>query len=441
MSFWRSAPLAPRWCNVQRSGQVLLLTLSLLLPGAGWCAPAVEGQARVVFTEVKDAVLQIRTLLKGSGSQNSTGSGFSVSDDGLVITNYHVVASHVLDPDAYALEYVTSTGQRGDLTLLAIDVRHDLALVQRTGHALPYLRFATREVARGEKLFSLGNPNDLGMVIVEGVHNGVREHAFYDSLHFTGAINPGMSGGPVVTRAGAVAGVNVASMGESRGFLVPARHAEALLVRWREAGAQPLPAGDRVPAITRQLMAHSAALAQRLAQRPLPTQRDAGYAVPDAADPYMRCWASKSDDPKLFYVTRAYSCSGDSSVFVGEGVSVGSVRFESQLIEGTRLDATRLAALSEQFYARNAGYGADTKQYGAFACTDGRVRTDSMPVQAALCVRPYRKFAGLYDFQFNVATLRADSRAFVTRLNLRGLAYEDGMALVQRYLEALRWSD
>ena len=46
----------------------------------------------------------------------------------------------------------------------------------------------------------MGNPLDLGFTIVEGTYNGFVEKSYNPRMHFTGAINPGMSGGPAVTR-------------------------------------------------------------------------------------------------------------------------------------------------------------------------------------------------------------------------------------------------
>lgn len=397
-----------------------------------------DSRAQAVYASVRSAVLQIRTLLKGSQSQNSIGSGFHVSDDGLVVTNYHVVSRHALEPDAFVMEYVDSSGERGPLELLAVDVLHDLALLRRAGTKLHHLSLQPGSAARGQALYSLGNPNDLGLVIVEGVNNGLREHSFYDTLHFTGAINPGMSGGPVVDRLGAVHGVNVATMGESRGFLVPVAQVRALLERWR-AGSVPHVNGPLYDEVARQLRAHSAALVQRIAGKALPVQIDGGYAVPDAADPYMRCWASKSDRVRLFYDSRSYSCSGRSEVFVGQGVEVGEVLFESQRYEGKQLDTVRFAQLVQYSYGRGSGFGPDLEQYGKFACTDAVLKLPGMPAKAALCQRAYRKFEGLYDFHLIVASLRGDRDALITRLKLQGVAREDGLRIVRRYLEALQW--
>lgn len=421
-----------------RCARPAIVLLALLFAGTAHSAPASpDGHAQLVFAAAKASVVQIRTLLKGSQSQNSIGSGFYVSDDGLVITNYHVVSSHALEPDIYEMEYVASNGERGALSLLAIDVLHDLALLQRTGSRLPYLRFQEQAAARGEKLFSLGNPNDLGLAIVEGVNNGLQEHSFYDTLHFTGAINPGMSGGPVVGKSGDLVGINVATMGESRGFLVPAQYARELLARWR---AEPAAPPDFQPEITRQLKLHSSALMARLTRNPLPVQMDEGYTVPDAADPYLRCWANKSDKDKLFFSVRTYSCSGNSNVFVGDGIVVGRVYYESLLYQNDALGSFRFGRLLQKAYEGHNYFNGDIKHFSKFACTDSAIDLNGMPAKAALCVRAYLKYAGLYDFDLRVVSLRESKHALVTKLTLNGVAYEDGMRAVRHYLEALKWN-
>src|SRR5438046_9463079 len=87
----------------------------------------------------------------------------------------------------------------------------------------------------------MGNPLDLGFTITEGIYNGLVEHSYNERIHFTGALNPGMSGGPAVTGEGNVIGVNVATRrgGQLVSFLVPARFAAALLQRVREQGPAP----------------------------------------------------------------------------------------------------------------------------------------------------------------------------------------------------------
>ncbi len=413
---------------------VLILLLCLIAPVH---AVPLDARAQEVFTAVKDRVVQIRTLLKGSQSQTSIGSGFYVSDTGLVMTNYHVVSSFAMNPKNYSMEYVAAGDEHGELTLLAVDVRHDLALLQRTGSGMPYLRFHADSVVKGEKLFSLGNPNDLGQVIVEGVNNGLREHSFYDEIHFTGAINSGMSGGPVVNRAGELVGVNVASMGQSRGFLVPAQFAAALLARWY---AHPVLIPKFRVEIARQLKAHSAALVAKLTEKPFPVQLDAGYAIPDAAAAYMRCWGNEEDKVKMFHRTRSYFCSGRSGVYVEDGIELGSVFFENVLYQNLEMDRFRFAKVLERSYSEQSEGRNDVsgEQLSKYACNHSQVELKGMPVKAVLCLRAYRKFPELYDMKLKIVTLRGTKYALVSKLDLNGLGYEDGMRFVKFYLGALK---
>ena len=422
---------------------VLMLFLVLLTAHAVSAMPS-QGVAQTqdVFNTGRASVLQIRTILKGSTSQSSTGSGFYVSDDGLVITNYHVISSHALEPKIYALEGVGSDGQGGELTLLAVDVLHDLALLQQKGGRFPYLRFHKDNLAKGTRGFSFGNPQDIGLTIVEGTYNGLRDHSFYDTIHFTGAINSGMSGGPVVTKAGNVFGINVATMvnGQLIGFLVPAHFASELVERWRTKPIVPL---EFQPEIALQLSAHSDALLKRVMSAQMPIQRLGNYSAPDQLDPYMRCWANSNRDPKKFYEASTYYCGGSASVFVDQDVSAGNVSFTHDLVQGDALDPFRFGTVLESNFKYTAsGWGeGNSKHFTKYACQDSVVNLHDMRVKAALCLREYRMFPGLYDVILRLSTLREDTRALQTKLNLRGVNYDSGMAFVKHYMDAIRWND
>jgi serine protease Do len=209
----------------------------------GGAARAAQGDlsgAEAIYAAAPPRLLQIRTLVADAGRQTSTGSGFLVTADGLAITNYHVVSQVALEPKTYRLEYAAADGSHGEVSLLGVDLPNDLAIVRLDKHDAPFFTFDERAMAgdlpRGERLYSMGNPLDLGFTIVEGTFNGLVEHSYSERIHFTGALNPGMSGGPAVTPQGQVAGINVATRrgGQLVSFLVPARFAAALLKRVQE---------------------------------------------------------------------------------------------------------------------------------------------------------------------------------------------------------------
>ena len=67
-------------------------------------------------------------------------------------------------------------GKKSPLTLQSVDVINDLAIVKReTIQSMPFFSLATKAPMKGEELYSLGNPHDLGMIVVPGTYNGLKK--------------------------------------------------------------------------------------------------------------------------------------------------------------------------------------------------------------------------------------------------------------------------
>ena len=256
-----------------------------------------SASAQRIYNEARAELLQVRTLLKGQDTQASVGSGFLVTDAGHIITNYHVVSQAALQPERYRLVYSTSSRKEGALQILAFDAIHDVALVKPVDPAalagLTPLRFHPKEtpISQGERIYSLGNPLDIGFAVIEGTYNGMVERSFYPTIFFAGSLNPGVSGGPTLDRQGRVIGVNVAARrdGEQVSFLVPASFAMALLARGHDASPIKTAAYGIV---TDQLMVHQAVLTERFIKQGWKTATHPRYRVPVPSDEFMRCWGS-----------------------------------------------------------------------------------------------------------------------------------------------------
>src|SRR5262245_1838275 len=192
--------------------------------------PAASQSAREVLAQVRPAVIQIKSFFGSNTAETSHGTGFAVKEGGVFVTNYHVVAEKVQHPGKYRLEYRTADGQTGAVTVLAIDVRHDLALVRAADYSPSPLKLQLVAARKGDRACSVGFPLDVGLTITEGVSNGQVEDSFEPRIHYSGAINPGMSGGPGLNAAGEVIGVNVSGYRFEQlvSFLVPAAHVQAL---------------------------------------------------------------------------------------------------------------------------------------------------------------------------------------------------------------------
>ena len=184
---------------------LILITITLQM-----CAAQSHAEnASLLFKTLHDRIYQIQTIELNSGSKASLGSAFQINGDGLMVTNFHVVASYVLEPEKYRIEYVNYEGKTGRLDVHDVDVVNDLALVRHHDNYMHFLELSDRPVEQGEQVYSMGNPHDLGMTVVPGTYNSLTAHSYYDRILFSGSINPGMSGGPALNSDGRVIGVNV----------------------------------------------------------------------------------------------------------------------------------------------------------------------------------------------------------------------------------------
>jgi S1-C subfamily serine protease len=132
-------------------------------------------------------------------SQFSSGTGFAVSGDGLILTNQHVVEGcNVIAVEGF-----------GAGTLKAQDRRHDLALVAFEGHPSP-VTFRTGSVQQGETVYAAGYPYSgiLGLNFTDGIVSSLAGlEGDTTLLQFTAPIQPGNSGGALLDKSGQVVGV------------------------------------------------------------------------------------------------------------------------------------------------------------------------------------------------------------------------------------------
>ncbi|MES2742748.1 MAG: serine protease [Pseudomonadota bacterium] len=404
--------------------------------------PAPSSAAQKLYTSAKNDILQVRSLLKSGRTQSSVGSGFLIGTSNLVVTNYHVVSQFALDPDTYVGEWVDTSGQRGNVELLAVDVLHDLAVlrVSRDGTGFFTMPAQLATLTQGQYLYSLGNPLDLGFAISEGAYNGVIARSSYDQLLFTGPINSGMSGGPSVTVDGALAGINVSKRldGELVSFLVPARYAQQLLKQVEQQLAQRLAAPkDFRPLVTNQLLAHQRTMVDQLLATPLTLKSMGPYQVPVRESEQMRCWGRSNVKAETPFTIDNTSCAMESAVFISGSLQTGQIAIRHQFLRSTTLDPIRFAELAGSSFKNENFGGYKEGPLTGPRCTEQFVKNRTLPLRAVLCVRAYRKFAGLYDFALLTASTDHALMSLQSRLDARGVSYENGMRLSRVMLTSL----
>jgi S1-C subfamily serine protease len=403
-----------------------------------------SASAQRIYNEARAELLQVRTLLKGQDTQASVGSGFLVTDAGHIITNYHVVSEAALQPERYRLVYSTSSRKEGALQILAFDAIHDVALVKPVDPAalagLTPLRFHPKEtpISQGERIYSLGNPLDIGFAVIEGTYNGMVERSFYPTIFFAGSLNPGVSGGPTLDQRGRVIGVNVAARrdGEQVSFLVPSLFAEELLERGRDSKPITAPA---YPELTRQLMAHQEALTLRFLEEPWRHASHPRYVIPLPQEDFMRCWGrSTSPDEKGMEWERS-DCMMDSRVFVSGWLTTGTITTRHEAYDGRKLGALRFAQRYSASF-RNEQFGGPERELTTPQCTERYVDRNGLPVRVVLCMAAYKKLVGLYDASVLVATVDAPRAGVLGRFDARGVSFDNALRLAAHYVEGFGWT-
>lgn len=166
--------------------------------------------------------------------QRGTGSGFIYSNDGLIMTNAHVVAG------ADTVEVVLRDGRKIAGKVLGADSLTDVAVIRVTDRNLPVVNLGDSDALRpGEWAIAIGNPLGLDNTVTAGIISATGRSSSQIGvpdkrvgfIQTDAAINPGNSGGPLLNQRGEVIGMNTAIIGggaQGLGFAIPIKTAKRI---------------------------------------------------------------------------------------------------------------------------------------------------------------------------------------------------------------------
>jgi serine protease Do len=415
---------------------------ALAAGGILWQPPSLTGQqtsaaAAEVFRKFSDRVVRVQVVETGSAAKSAVGSGFYVTQNGYVITNYHVISELIHSPERYRAEVSDVNGGPRHVTVLAIDVVNDLALLSVAYRPSRFFALEKTVPPQGTRLYSLGHPEDLGLSIVEGTYNGLLEHTLYPRLHFTGALNPGMSGGPTISEDGHVIGINVSTEGNELSFLVPVDRAQALLKSSESPnGYFSTPTLTQVGA---QLRDYQAAYMKEMFIGPQKTVNLGPYKVVTQPAPFFRCWADAQRRPKMQYEQVDHRCSTDDYVFIAGDQSSGVITLKHQLITTDKMHTARFFSLYTDIFGQDETPWGQEEHVTAWRCSTRNVRNTDTRMRTALCLRRYKKIGELYDGVLKVAVLGKSTTGLVSTLSMSGVTFETVDQVSRRYLKQISW--
>jgi len=198
--------------------------------------------AAKAYEIIRPSIVRVRGLdadEEGEESEKSVGTGVVIVDKGVILTNLHVVLN------AKRIKVVFADGLESDATISGIRPEHDLAVLQ--AQTIPDDLFAatmrsTADLSFGDQVFAVGFPFGIGPSVTAGVVSGLRrefrspegKRLLTNLIQFDAAVNPGNSGGPLVTAEGEVVGIVTAILNPTDqgffvgiGFAVPIENAAA----------------------------------------------------------------------------------------------------------------------------------------------------------------------------------------------------------------------
>jgi serine protease Do len=223
-----------------------------------------------ILARVEPAVVAIRTRTLSLGDflrpvpGEGAGTGFVIGEDGVIVTNNHVVAG------AQSIEVVFGNDRKMPARVLGRDPTTDLAVLKVDASGLAVAALGNSDVLRvGDDVVAIGNALALegGPTVTRGIvsakdrtivaENGTRlEHVIQTDT----AINPGNSGGPLVNSAGEVVGINTAVAGDAQniGFSIAISQAKPIIDELRQGTARTRPflgvnMFDMTPALAEEL--------------------------------------------------------------------------------------------------------------------------------------------------------------------------------------------
>lgn len=176
-----------------------------------------------------DAVVLI-VISNSTGQETALGSGFLVSADGEIVTNYHVIK------EAHSAVVKLSNGAFFPVSgVLATEAEKDLAIIKVNGKNLPFLSLGDIEKLHvGDHVVAIGSPLGLEATVSDGIVSAVRDVSNKKWIQTTAPVSHGNSGGPLLDMSNHVVGVITwgvnLELGQNLNFAAPSSEVTALLI-------------------------------------------------------------------------------------------------------------------------------------------------------------------------------------------------------------------
>jgi Trypsin-like peptidase domain len=410
---------------------ILSVVLALQVDGA---------PAESRYGQVEPSLVTVEVHSGNQGAKSSLGSGYFVSAGGHVVTNYHVVGSYIEAPDRYSIRVRNASGAY-PARLRCFDLVNDLALLEVSGLQGPPLVLGDLPPL-GAPIVAFGNPEGLGLSLVNGVFNGLAEKGVVDRMLLSMPLNSGMSGGPILDELGRVAGTNVAMMrgSDSLSFGVPVAKVRALLDR------QPVELTETalLRETNRQLKGFEEATAARLLAAFARSRDDPKVVIGGARShrppDLYQCWDGSQVHANEGVTDTWYTCNLQFTPAIEDLGAVGwmQIALQHSVSKDSSYGFYGILGGRAQAWSKVKAVSASDELRVPPECVAGRFRVSGSVWKANTCVTGYRKHPGFADYEIIAMSVSEARESMLVQVQMSGFRQSSFETLARTVLEGVQ---
>ena len=394
-----------------------------ITPFLAWASSNVSEERfqKQQLERLRPSLIDVNLNLSRVDSLSSRGSGFLAGRQDWIITNFHVIDRKLHRFADHRILVFGSKGQRFNAKIIAVDVAADLAVLQ-SDHPLPgaALMPHTEPLKKGEKLYAYGKSEGDEFRVSTGTFTRNIRDGTVSELVFSGRLEAGMSGGPVLDARGRLVGVNQSIMLEhpydSR--LVNAADIQKILIKAEESPYANADAAIQDMVQQYRDMATFEVDAITKPNKPRDWLGPFGVLTTDNICDHQLF--SLADERFEIYRLKCQTVPGDAR----DGrMNLGAIEFRHYWMISPGGSAWRAAAASKYMmeYLRKVPE-PESREQGAWNCQFTRhTNTNNLKIDVQTCSRSYLRIPGLLDYRVRAALEVTDHESMVSALEADGI--------------------
>ena len=212
--------------------KIVWISLILLVPTAAYGQSVPHRKDIPAIAKAANGAVVSIIMADADGNVTAKGTGFFISRDGRILTNYHVIENAEGEHSTPTIKLHAGAILNVD-KLLAYDKKRDIAIIKVSGEFRTVALGDSDKVQVGEEIVAIGNPLSLESTVSNGIVSAVRTNEKEGGrfLQITAPISAGSSGGPLFNMSGEVIGITAAKLegGENLNFAIPINDTIALI--------------------------------------------------------------------------------------------------------------------------------------------------------------------------------------------------------------------